>query len=73
MVWSWNDNDPVNDVPTFHQKMGTTSLNLLGGLLNRPADPADAMTLSITAKNVSMIFSSTQPITLCFTDSPAQC
>ena len=43
VVWSWNDNDPVDNVPAFHQlNRGSTSLNLLGGQTSRPQDPPDA-------------------------------
>ena len=55
VVWSWHDNDPVNGVFQQHQKMGTTSLNLLGGQINRPQDPSDAMTLTIAVDNVGLL------------------
>ena len=54
VLWSWNDNDPVNNVPSFHQFQGVTSLNLLGGLVDPPQDPPDAQTFSITVNNVRM-------------------
>ena len=56
-MWSWNDNDPVDNVPAFHQFMGSTSLNLLGGQTDRPQDPPDAMTLAATVQNVCKITS----------------
>ena len=54
VIWSWNDNDPVNNVPSFHQFQGVTSLNLLGGLVDPPQDPPDAQTFSLTVNNVRM-------------------
>ena len=56
VLWSWNDNDPVNNVPSFHQFQGATSLNLLGGLVDSPQDPPDAQTFALTVNNVRKHF-----------------
>ena len=56
VIWSWNDNDPVNNIPSFHQLQGATSLNLLGGLVDPPQDPPDAQTFALTVNNVRKQF-----------------
>ena len=54
-MWSWNDQDPVNGVPSFHTSQGSTPVNLLGGLVNQPQDPSDAQNLTIGVNNVRAV------------------
>ena len=60
VVFSWNDNDPVNDDaesgPMYHSaNRGSASLNLLGGLVNPPLPPSADMigSFNVTVDNVS--------------------
>ena len=51
-MWSWNDQDPVNGVPSRHTSQGSAVVNLLGGLVNQPQDPPDAQNFTIGVNNV---------------------
>ena len=51
-MWSWNDQDPVNGVPSRHTSQGSAPVNLLGGLVNQPQDPPDAQNFTIAVGNV---------------------
>ena len=61
VVFSWNENDPTNDDAetglVYHgfNNRGSASLNLLGGLINIPADPpAESIgSFNVTVNNVS--------------------
>ena len=64
MIYSWDDNDPEvtvgddgTETYTFqrHQDQGTTSINILGGLPDRPSIPDDAESFTIAVDGVSEI------------------
>ena len=55
VVWSFQANDPTDplgNTAMFHDHMGVSSLNLLGGLTNAPADPNDVQSFDIGVTNV---------------------
>ncbi len=57
VIFSWNDDDPVNDEPNQVMYHGTTnrgslSVNLLGGQQEVPPDPADLESFDITVDAV---------------------
>lgn len=58
-MYSWNDNDPLNDSPSgpmYHAgNRGSASLNLLGGLVSVPPDPpaGTSGSFNITVQSVS--------------------
>ena len=52
VVWSWRDDDPVNEAPLQHQAQGSTVVNLRGGLVNPPRDPPDTQNFTIAVNNV---------------------
>ena len=57
VVFSWNPNDPADkDSPTYHgtERRGSTSLNLLGGLVDPPELPDDLDSFSIRVSNVRL-------------------
>ena len=56
VIFSWGVLDPVTLLPQYHgtTNRGAVSLDLLGGLVNKPTLPADARNLTLTIKNVSM-------------------
>ncbi|KAL5491375.1 hypothetical protein EMCRGX_G016654 [Ephydatia muelleri] len=56
VIFSWGVLDPVTMVPQYHgpTSRGSLSLNLLGGLVNKPPLPADARNLTLTIKNVTV-------------------
>lgn len=53
IIWSLHSNDPVNGVFQRHQKQGSTSLSLLGGLPVPRSEPIDVGILNMYAENVS--------------------
>lgn len=55
VVFSWGDLDPVTLVPQYHgSNYGSVSLNLLGGLIDKPALPSDARNLTLAFTNVTI-------------------
>ena len=58
MVWSFKEEDPpisaVEEPFAAHDYKGTASLNLLGGLLDRPQDPPGTKNFTVGTDNVSM-------------------
>ena len=55
-MWSFKEQDPPNGadgqfIP--HDFQGTRSLNLLGGLVDPPADPPGTQSFAIEVNNVS--------------------
>ncbi len=61
MVYSWNDNTPTvtgsRDAETYgierHQKKGSASVNLRGGLPSAPVIPDNAETFKVNVETVS--------------------
>ena len=54
VVWSWHSQDPTGlDNIRFHEFMGSTSLNLLSGRIERE-DPPDAEAYTVNVGNVCM-------------------
>ena len=55
MVFSWNDDDPADaDSAMYHGNIqrGSASLNLLGGLVDPPEEPADSASFFARSNNV---------------------
>ena len=57
MIYAWNEADPVGDDPNEVMRhgptdRGTRNLNLLGGQLEVPPDPADLQSFDVTVDSV---------------------
>lgn len=55
VVWSFNINDPSDPLgmdANIHNYKGSLSINLLGGLINPPSEPADLQSFDLTISNV---------------------
>ena len=56
VVWSWHSEDPADlDSIQFHEFMGSTSVNLLGGLNVDREDPPDTNSFIVRNENVQCI------------------
>ena len=59
VIFSWNDNDPTTPDGSDamqHMVRGSASLNLLGGLLDPPPEPADTRSFTFTVNNVCVLW-----------------
>ena len=57
-MWSFNEEDPSNGADgrfERHNFQGSRSLNLLGGLIDPPADPPGTESFAIEVNNVSQL------------------
>ena len=58
MVWSFSISDPTDslgETASFHDYMGSLSVNLLSGLTEPPAEPADLKYFDVVVSNVRTI------------------